>query len=252
VKIKLIVPRPLDQGDEAALASRFPPDAIGPSIEIAAVGVERATRLGDEYEETLRAVAVVAAGADAEEDGFDAVVIDSVLDPGLYALRSRLSIPVVGPGLAAYSVALTLGLRFSILSLDPDARRGFERTLRLYGLEDKCASVRPAPDFADETLSDDAAGLRPALLAEGRAAVTQDRAEVIVLGATHLHGTARELAQALECPVLDPGVIAIQIAERLRLLGLSHSKAAFPAPKRIQDAKLLGLLTHGQAPGPAS
>jgi allantoin racemase len=205
--------------------------------------------VGDEYEEALRAVAVVAAGASAEDEGFEAVVIDSVLDSGLYALRSRLSIPVVGPGLAAFTAALTLGSCFSILAVDPKARQSLAGTLQLYGLGDKCMSVRTPPvGVAEELAEDEADGLGEALLTEARAAIAEDGAEVVVLGTTRLPLIGRELADQLERPVIDPGLLAFQMARRLRLLGLSHSKAAFPAPKRLQDGKFVPLLAFG-SPG---
>ena len=41
---------------------------------------------------------VIEAGLSAEDEGFDALIMDTVSDSGIYALRSRLSIPVIGPG----------------------------------------------------------------------------------------------------------------------------------------------------------
>ena len=38
------------------------------------------------------------AGVTAQEDGYDAVCIDTMSDSGVNALRSMLDIPVIGPG----------------------------------------------------------------------------------------------------------------------------------------------------------
>ncbi len=43
--------------------------------------------------------------------GFDAVCIDTMSDSGVAALRSSLSIPVVGPGRASMLTAMMLGHR---------------------------------------------------------------------------------------------------------------------------------------------
>ena len=50
----------------------------------------------------LLILAILEAGLTAELDGFDAVCIDTMSDSGVAALRSSLSIPVVGPGRVLY------------------------------------------------------------------------------------------------------------------------------------------------------
>ncbi len=243
MKIRLVIPHPLADEAIAERLAAIPDGTVGPDVQLAAVSASRATELGSDYEETLRAVSVVEAGATAEDDGFDAVVIDSALDPGLFALRSRLTVPVVGPGLAAYTIALTLGPRFSVLATTEQSAHAIHKGLRLYELVDKCASVRVVAGAAGD---EQRLGLTPeqrsALLTEANAAVDEDGASVIVIGTTRMHQTARWLAERVPRPVLDPGMVGLQIAERLGLLGLTHSKLAFPAPRRLQDEKLPRLL----------
>jgi allantoin racemase len=239
MKIRLVMPYPLAGESIDERLAAIPDGTVGPDVQVRAVAVSQTTELGSEYEETLRAACVVEAGATAEDDGFDAVVIDSVLDPGLFPLRSRLTVPVVGPGLAPYTIALTLGARFSVLATTEQSVHAIDKTLRLYELTDKCSSVRAVTGAAG---SEQRLGLTPeqcsSLLAEANAAVDEDGAAAIVIGTTGMHQTARWLAERVSRPVLDPGTVALQIAERLGLLGLSHSKLAFPAPKRLQDEKL--------------
>jgi hypothetical protein len=48
-----------------------------------------------------------ARGLASEDEGFDAVIIHGhTTDSGLYGLRSRLSIPTVGPGVMSYYVSV--------------------------------------------------------------------------------------------------------------------------------------------------
>ena len=49
------------------------------------------------------------AGLDAEKEGFSAVCIDTMSDSGVSALRSVLSIPVIGPGRTSMLTAMSLG-----------------------------------------------------------------------------------------------------------------------------------------------
>src|SRR4029078_6021300 len=85
---------------------------------------------------------VTEAGLGGEDEGFDAVVIDTMSDSGLWALRSRLSIPVLGPGLVSYCVGVILGKRFSIVTMWAKRTPLYEKNLDLYRLRDKCASIR--------------------------------------------------------------------------------------------------------------
>jgi allantoin racemase len=242
VKLRLVIPRPLDAAGLAARIAAIPTGCVGAGVTLEPVAVDRTPADSSEYERTFQTVAVVGAAVSAEEEGYDAIVLDGIGDPGLYALRSRLSIPVVGAGLAAYTVAVTLGRTFSIL-VPPSTlpRREIEATLQLYALEGKCSSIRELGAEA-RSASDD---LDAGLLAAARAALEEDGADVLIVGATSLHATVRRLADALPCPVVDPGLVALQVAERTLLLGLSHSKVAFPAPRTIQDEKLSRLIAEG-------
>jgi allantoin racemase len=69
-----------------------------------------------------------------------------------------------------------------------------------------------------------------AILAEARKAVEEDGADVIVLGCGALFGLAQQLQKELGVPVIDPGLVALKIAEDLVKLRLAQSKKAFPFP----------------------
>ena len=107
--------------------------------EFAAVGWGAA--LGDSYHDMLLMDwTVFQAGIEAEEEGYSAVVIDTVSDSGLRALRSRLSIPVLGPGECAFHLAMTLGKKFTILTMWDEWFPLYEKTLTEYGFWPRCAS----------------------------------------------------------------------------------------------------------------
>src|SRR4030066_2435457 len=53
----------------------------------------------------------------AEKDGFDAVIIDCMADPGLFSAREVVNIPVIGPVEASMHLAAILAHRFSFISL---------------------------------------------------------------------------------------------------------------------------------------
>src|SRR3546814_16640558 len=97
---------------------------------------------------------VYEAGRTAEQEGFDAVVIDTMSDSGMAALRSVLSIPVIGPGKASMLYAQTLGAKFSVLAQWKPALPRYRKVIRDYGFERQCATVRAfevVPDFVNLT-----------------------------------------------------------------------------------------------------
>jgi len=57
-------------------------------------------------------------GLAAQEAGFDAYVMGHFQDPGLFELRSALTIPVVGTGEATLLAASQLGRRIGLITLD--------------------------------------------------------------------------------------------------------------------------------------
>src|SRR5690348_11369913 len=74
-------------------------------------------RLISAHDTALAELAVLEAGLDAVADGCDGICVDTVSDSGVSALRSVVDVPVVGPGRAAFTTALTLGHRFSVLAM---------------------------------------------------------------------------------------------------------------------------------------
>ena len=143
MRIKFIIPFPFDDEGIANRAAQIPKEILGPNTEVECVAVRNsATFVTDYYESMLFDMYIAEAGLRAEEEGFDAVIMDTVSDSGLYALRSRLTIPVLGPGLVSYAVATMLGKRFSIITMWERWRHLYEKNLDTYHLWEKCASVR--------------------------------------------------------------------------------------------------------------
>src|SRR5205823_2844525 len=118
MRIKYIIPFPFDDEGIANRAAQIPREILGADTEIECVPVRNSATLVDcYYEDLVFDMYITEAGLRAEEEGYDAVIMDTVSDSGMYALRSRLTIPVIGPGLVSYAVAIMLGKRFSIGTL---------------------------------------------------------------------------------------------------------------------------------------
>jgi allantoin racemase len=244
MRIKYIIPFPFDEQGIANRAEQIPKEILGSDTEVECVPVRNSATLVDCYYEALVFDMYIAeAGLRAEEEGYDAVVMDTVSDSGLYALRSRLDIPVIGPGLVSYCVAAMLGKRFSIVTMWDKWRHLYEKNLDTYHLWEKCASIRSVniPPDVEALFAGKEEEMFEKLTAEGRKAIEEDGAGVILLGSTTMHQAGDYMAAHLPAPVINPGPVAIKITEALVQLGLTHSKVDFASPSTIIDDRFFSL-----------
>lgn len=237
-RVLVIVPFPMSEENLALRRAQLAAVDLGPGIEFEYRSAKAAPRnYVSASDMALAEIGMLEAGLRAEEEGFDAVCIDTVSDSGVAALRSEMSIPVIGPGRASFLMALMLGKRFSVISLWAHWSHLYAKTLTELGLQHACASVR-ALDLQPDSLGllggkEDA--VFPALEALAQRCIEEDGADTIVLGSTTMHQAHGYLTDRLPVPVINPGPLTYKLAEAMLGLGLSHSRAAHPvspAPKR--------------------
>lgn len=245
MRIKYIIPFPFDEVGLANREAQLPDELRTPGVQYEFVPVRNSCRNADSAYELLLLDAYIAeAGVRSEEEGYQAVVMDTVSDSGLAALRSRLTIPVLGPGLVQQHVAAMLGRRFSILTMWDRWRYLYEKTMSEYGTRAFCASIRSIgvrPD-QEQLLAGKEEVVFDALEREGRRAIEEDGADVLLIGSTTMHQSVEHLRRTLDVPVINPGPLAIKMAEVFVTLGLSHSKRGYMSPEETQDEKLHSLV----------
>lgn len=233
-RIKVLTPIPMDAAGLANRAAQLPEAVLRPGFKPEFFAVPWGAALGDSYHDLmLMDWTVFQLGQDAEAEGYAGVLIDTVSDSGLRALRSVLTIPVVGPGEAGYFAAAQLGKKFAIVSMWRKWFPIYEKLLTEYRLWDRCAalkSIDTRPDVT-ELLAGKEEVIFEKLRAAATAAIEEDGADVIILGSTTMHQSAAYLASVLPVPVINPGLVAYKQLELLVELGLSHSKVAFPPPE---------------------
>ena len=187
------------------------------------------------------------AGCRAQDEGFDAVCIDTMSDSGVAALRSVLDIPVFGPGKVSMLAALMLGDRFSILTMASRWKPLYKKALDELGLHHKCASVRAieVPPDNQNLLSGKEDDVFPLLEAAARKAIEEDGAEVLILGSTTMHQSHAWLQPRLPVPIINPGPLSYKIAESMLALGHTHSRVAYPRPMHPRLDMLQAMLGAG-------
>lgn len=143
------------------------------------------------------------------KDEFDAFIIACHCDPNLDVIKELTDKPVIGIGEASMRIACMLGHRFSIIQTTAESVPIKEALVRKYRLQDSLASVRAAretaPGYSDEEK----------YTAAARAAIAEDRADVIVLGCAGLTGLDKRMQDELGVPVLDGVICALVLATAL-------------------------------------
>ncbi len=178
----------------------------------------------------------------SREGEYDAVMINCFDDPGVKALREVMrDALVLGIGETSITAALMLGFSIAIISTGKESKAIYRRRAAELGLLDRVVYTGGIEVPVLKLREDETATLK-ALEKEGRRAVEEYGAEVIVLGCGGMIGMAQELSRRVGVPVVDPTITTFKVTEALVASGLKHSYVHAPphAIKRFQ-----ALLSNG-------
>lgn len=159
----------------------------------------------------------------ARHPDVDAIVIACFDDTGVDAVRTLVSVPVLGIGEAAYHAASMIATKFSVITTLSRSVPGLENNLMRYGLAQKCARVR-ATDIPVLKLEDGDPETLEKIRSEIRNAIEQDKAEAIVLGCAGMADLMTQLSDEFGLPVIDGVAAGVTLAEALVNNKLSTSK----------------------------
>lgn len=159
----------------------------------------------------------------AQYPDVDAIVIACFDDTGLDAVRTLVSVPVLGIGEAAYHAASMIATKFSVITTLSRSVPGLENNLMRYGLAQKCVRVR-ATDIPVLKLEEGDPATLFKIRSEIRAAIEQDKAEAIVLGCAGMADLMAELSEEFGLPVIDGVAAGVAFAEALANAQLRTSK----------------------------
>jgi allantoin racemase len=146
---------------------------------------------------------------------YDAIVIGCFYDVGLREAREVSGRAVVtAPCQSATAIASNLGNTFSVLVGRRKWIPKMSENVRLYGHGHRLASMRPL-DLGVHDFQVDHERTCDRLLTEGRKAVQEDGAEVLILGCTAEYGFNQEMQAELGVPVIDAVTAPFKYAEFL-------------------------------------
>jgi Asp/Glu/hydantoin racemase len=156
-------------------------------------------------------IAPLLALAQRESNRTSAVVVACFADPGLASLRESLALPVFGIAESGFSIALTKGDRFGIISIRSGAIPRHRRHIASLGLSARLAGDRAIDMGVGELRGGDRVMAR--LVEVGARLKREDGADVLVLGCAGLGRYRKPLGDRLGLPVVDPVQAAVGLAE---------------------------------------
>lgn len=171
-----------------------------PGTEIAATQIKNGPpAIESQVDHEIAAPEILKLVKQAEEDGYDAAIIWCAGDPALAAARELVDIPVIGPGQSAMLIASMLGENpFRINPITPvlDLRKNLSKTIE---------ELKELIQLAKEK-----------------------GADAFYFGCLGLWGLGRTLRAETGLPIVDPGESSLKMAEIAVMLGLQHSRIAYP------------------------
>ena len=207
--------------EQIAIAAR---EGAGPNARIEVSGGQTSPVSIEGYaDEALAVPAMLNAIHAADQRGAAAHVVACFDDPGLSAAREVAGAPVVGTCQAAVQFAMTVAVRFSVVTTLPRSVPIIEDLVSAYGAGRHCRGVHAVnlPVLAFET---DEGTARAKLLHAVRAAQKADNVDAVVLGCAGMTSLTRWLSAECGIPVIDGVTAAVRMAEALAASGYRTSK----------------------------
>ena len=246
-KVLVIVPFPLDELGMENRRLQLESVEISSDITFDYRGVKASPALYDsQHDYVLADLSILEAGMTAQDDGYDAVCIDTMSDSGMNALRSVLDIPVIGPGRASFHTALMFADNFSVITQWDPWKNLYKKTLREYGLEHKCVSIKSinVPPDVSNLLGGKEEDVFPKLLAACEEAIAEG-AQSLMLGSTTMHQSHAWLAERVSVPIINPGPLTYKLAELALALNFTHSRPGYLKPNMFMGDMITAMLEAG-------
>ena len=241
IKIVDLVPIMYTEGiklaieDRKNLAKRLEEETDG-LVKMDVITLDKGTAsIESAYDEFVNAPYIIQKVKWAEDNGYNAVVIDCFGDPALDAAREVAKIPVVGANHSACFLASQIAGRFSIINILPETEPLIRYLLAKYGLLQHLASIETIHVPVLE-LEKEPEKTVEKIVNASKKAYREHSAYAIVLGCTGMSALAEEaqkklLEEKIEIPVIEPLRAAIYTAISWVLMGISHSKEAYRIPR---------------------
>jgi len=187
-----------------------------PDVDIVSVTAPRGVPMILTADELAAAAPVVVDIGVSEGVNVDGIIVGAFGDPGLAALRERVSVPVVGIAEAAILEAAAEGHRFGVATTTPALIDIIAERVRELGVAELYSGIR-LTEGDPLALVADTPRLIEALAEAVRQSIRCDGAEVVIIGGGPLGQAAIVLASRSTTPIIAP--IPASVRRLLRAMG---------------------------------
>lgn len=186
------------------------------------------------YDQCISSTSILSEVIKAEQDGYSAVLLLCMSDPAIDACREAVDIPVVGTGQASILNAVSLGMKFSMITILDDIIPLIDKVIRTSGCDySSVASVR-AINLTIAEMANNKEKVIEKFVEVGKRAITEDGAHVLIMGCTEMGvGVKERLESELNVPVIEPNSAALMMSIYQVKCNLNHSRKTYPKKKYI-------------------
>lgn len=170
---------------------------------------------------------------------FDGVVVGAFCPVLTDPAKELMPIPVVGIAEASLRAALLLGRRPSIIGMGGPERGENQELIAHLGMRRDVVSVRVL-DITGDVLAKSQEKADAEAIRQGLAAVTEDHADVLVMGGAAFAGMAERIADRLPVPVVSPIPYAVSFLETIVRSGWRKPSAGTFRPPEKKPTSGLG------------
>lgn len=153
----------------------------------------------------------------AQQEGFDAVMVHCFADPGLAHTRQVVDIPVIGPGEVTLRTAALMGRKIGLTVPSGESAATHETQVEDLGLGAQVVGLESVRLKVQAFAEQDPREMTEAMI-DAAERLVQRGAEVICpsgLAYIPIRVSAREVAERVGVPVLDPSFLAVRTAEMI-------------------------------------
>lgn len=214
--------------DEKAYLSHF----VSSDVELDIYAVDEGVKsLESEIHSAIATKGIIAKCIELEKKGYDGIFVSCFDDPGIKAARECIKIPIIGGGESSLSIALNLADRVTIIAPSENSIPSTIQKVRLYGLNDRVASVRSVNVYILDIKTQKS--LSQNIVETILKAVLEDGTQAIVLGCTAMVSIVDNIRkilnkEGLDIPVIEPASVCISLLETIVRCKLNQSRITYP------------------------
>lgn len=156
---------------------------------------------------------------------YDGILLACYGDPGIYAMKEQLAIPVIGIAEASIATALLVGRTFGLLVATEKSVRMMEALLNDYMLQARCVKIEPINIQVAEIEKDKEKSFNA--LKQKAQFLIDAGAEVVILGCAGMTGFKDQLSKELNVIIIDPVLNGVYQLQQLIKQNLTTSNIGF-------------------------